>query len=112
MTEADHSVVPIRDYTDAVVSGLRWWVVTAALGFAAIIITIDKKNDAAVKLALDGMREATKVALDAADAKGVQHNGLIEYLRQLMGKFITREALVAFVVALGVFTSVYVAFLK
>ena len=95
------SRVPLRDYVDETARLRDRANLIGAVGIVFVSAAI-----------FWGIVRATSVAFDAAEAKGVQHNGLIEYLRQLMGKFLTRESLIAFIAALGVFATIYVAFLK
>lgn len=93
--------VPIKDYTDAAVSALRWQGIIVAIGFMVAIAIIDNKNGKAIE-----------VGFAAADAKGLQHNGVIEYFRQLLPKFITWQSVMSFLTALGICAAVYAVFLK
>ena len=81
--------------------------VTAAIGFAAVIVTLDKKNTQAVALALEGQEEATKVALDAAAEKGLHHNGLIERMREMSATYVTRGNVYSAIVAAAAVSGIY-----
>jgi hypothetical protein len=86
--------VPIRAYVNTL-------AICLALGFATIIVILDHKNG-----------EATSVAFKAAEAKGIQHNGLIERMREMSGTYITRGNLYSALLAAGVCATIYAAFLK
>lgn len=92
--------VPIRSYVNAL-------AIVMAIGFAAVIITLDRKNGEAVKLALEGQEEATRVALSAAAEKGLHHNGLIERMREMSSTYITRGNLYSALIAAGAVVGIY-----
>lgn len=93
--------VPLREYTDET-ARLRDRALWIALGGLGLVMLITHILDA----------KATGVAFAAAEAKGIQHNGLIERMREMALKYITRETVIAFLTAIGIFTALYVAFLK
>lgn len=92
--------VPIRTYVNSL-------ALVMALGFATVIFTLDRKNGEAVKLALEGQEKATKVAFEAAEAKGIQHNGLIERMREMSAQFVTRGNIYSALIAAGVVSGIY-----
>lgn len=100
----------MKAYIDARTRALMWVGITAALGFAAVIFMLDMKNGKAVSAALVAQEKATQVAFDAAEAKGVQHNGLIERMREMAGTYITRGNLYSALVAAGVVVAIYSQF--
>lgn len=92
--------VPLRSYVNSL-------ALVIVLGFAAVIITLDRKNGQAIDRALVAQKEATQVAFAAAEAKGIQHNGLIERMREMSQTYITRGNLYSALIAAGVITSIY-----
>jgi hypothetical protein len=104
--------VPMKDYVDLGRKGALLIGAVAAFGFAAVIMTLDKKNAKAVELALEGQEEATRVALDAAAEKGLHHNGLIERMREMSSTYITRGNLYSALIAAGVVSGIYFQFAR
>lgn len=102
--------VPMKAYVDARTRGLLWVGITAALGFAAVILTLDRKNGEAVKLALEGQEEATKVALAAAAEKGLHHNGLIDRMREMAGTYVTRGNVYSLIIGAAAVAGIYFGF--
>jgi hypothetical protein len=94
------SKVPIRSYVNTV-------ALVMAIGFAAIIFTLDRKNGEAVDRALVAQEKATKVAFEAAEAKGIQHNGLIDRMREMSGQFVTRGNIFSALIAVGAVVTIY-----
>jgi hypothetical protein len=94
------SKVPIRSYVNTV-------ALVMAIGFAAIIFTLDRKNGEAVDRALVAQEKATKVAFEAAEAKGIQHNGLIDRMREMSGQFVTRGNIYSALIAVGAVVTIY-----
>lgn len=84
--------VPMRAYVNTI-------AVLMAISFATVIIILDRKNG-----------EATSVAFKAAEAKGVQHNGLIERMREMSAQYITRGNLYSALIAAGVVSGIYFGF--
>jgi len=82
------------------------------VGFATVIFTLDRKNGEAVDRALVAQEKATKVAFEAAEAKGIQHNGLIERMREMAGTYITRANVFSALLAAGVVSGIYFGFAK
>jgi hypothetical protein len=104
--------IPLKDYVDTAAAGLFRLGVTVTVGLLVLFFVGDFKNSKAVGLALRGAEEATKVALDAAEAKGVQHNGLIDRMREMQATFVTKGNVMSFLVALGICTTIYFTFLR
>lgn len=88
--------VPIKDYTDARIAGLFALGVAVTISFAVIIATLDVKND-----------KATKVAFAAAEAKGIQHNGVLDMLQKWIRTTITWPMLLAGLTGAGVAVGIY-----
>jgi hypothetical protein len=84
--------VPIRAYVNIV-------ALCMAIGFAVVIVILDHKNG-----------EATSVAFKAAEAKGIQHNGLIERMREMSQTYITRGNVYSALIAAGVVSGIYFGF--
>lgn len=105
--KSDPDAVSIKEYVDLGRNGLLLIGTVAAIGFAAVIVTLDKKNAQAVELALEGQEEATKVALAASDAKGIAHNGLIERMREMSATSITRGNIYSALIAAGIVSGIY-----
>lgn len=93
--------VRLRSYIDetARLRDRALWVALGGLGLVVLVVHI-----------LDA--KANTVAFAASEAKGIQHNGLIERMREMAARYITRETVIAFLSAIGIFTALYVAFLK
>lgn len=93
--------VPLRDYADetARLRDRALWIGLAGLSLIVLTVHI-----------LDA--KANTVAFAASEAKGIQHNGLIERMREMAARYITRDTVIAFLTAIGIFTALYVAFLK
>lgn len=100
----------MKAYVDARSSALFWTGVCAVLGIVAVMLSLDMKNGKAVDRALVAQEKATHVAFEAAEAKGIQHNGLIERMREMSGTYITRANLYSALIAAGVVVTIYSQF--
>lgn len=97
---------------DTRISALLWLGIAVSVGFAAVIFTLDHKNGKAVEAALAAQERATHVAFEAAEAKGVQHNGLIDRMREMSATFVTRGNVYSAILAAAAVSGIYFGFAR
>lgn len=78
------SEVSIKDYADAQVNGLLRLGAIVTIGLLILIAVLDMKE-----------AKANKVAFAAAEAKGIQHNGVLDMLQKWIRTTITWPMLLA-----------------
>lgn len=93
----DH--ISIKDYIDARHNAVLLLGLTITIAVAVIILTLDVKS-----------AKATRVAMAAAEAKGIQHNGLIERMREMSATYITRGNILSALIAAGIVSGIYFGF--
>jgi len=80
----------LKEHYDVIAASNRMIGLVAAIGLISIVMVMNAGNAKATALALEGQREATRVALEAANDKGAAHNGLIERMRELSSTYVTK----------------------
>ena len=103
--------ISMKDYVDLGFTELRRFQDAEREHTQQLIKTIDEKNAESVRIALESLKESTKVAKAEADAAIIKHNGLIEMMRSMMGKFVSRETVMSFVAGAGIFAGIYFGFI-
>jgi putative NIF3 family GTP cyclohydrolase 1 type 2 len=104
--------IPLKDYVDAKETGLLRLVGVTAVGLLILFFVGDLKDSKAVRIALDGTGEATKVAKAEAKDALLKHNGLIDRMRELSATYVTKGSVMSFLVAVGICVTIYFAFLR
>lgn len=90
--------VSLKDYADAQVEGLFRLGVVVTISLLILIAVLDMKE-----------AKANKVAFAAAEAKGIQHNGVLDMLQKWIRTTITWPMLLAGLTGAALAVGIYVA---